>query len=446
MPRSARTIRLETRSARAKLAARRAPYFLKVAKGLRLGYYRSRSGSGTWIGRRYLGDGEYETASLGIADDTTTADNVAVFDFWQAQDALRRWGERGRFADHGIVRTGPYTLRAAVDDYLAEIAVEKRASALKAARYIFEASVLPKLGHLVVEQLTSDRINRWRNDLAASGKRVRTKKYVDKPVRRPPPVSDEERRKRRATSNRVLTMLKAALNQAYRAGRVTSAEAWRKVKPFKQTDVAVVHYLSDDEARRLINACDADFRLLVQAALLTGCRYSELVNLTCADFNRDSDTLTLRQTKAGHARHVVLTEEGRHLFIQCTARRPADERVFVRADAKPWGASHQQRPLAEAAKRAKISPAPTFHVLRHTHASLLAMRGVPMGVIAAQLGHRDTRMTEKHYAHLAPSYVAETIRAHFPKLGIAEVRNVVPLRVAGQPGGHQKSPLLRHRG
>ncbi len=43
-----------------------------------------------------------------------------------------------------------------------------------------------------------------------------------------------------------------------------------------------------------------------------------------------------------------------------------------------------------------------------------------MGVIAEQLGHADTRMTEKHYAHLAPSYVAETIRAHFPTLGIAE--------------------------
>jgi integrase len=45
------------------------------------------------------------------------------------------------------------------------------------------------------------------------------------------------------------------------------------------------------------------------------------------------------------------------------------------------------------------------------------MRGVPMGVIAAQLGHADTRMTEKHYAHLAPSYVADTIRAHFPWTG-----------------------------
>jgi integrase len=56
------------------------------------------------------------------------------------------------------------------------------------------------------------------------------------------------------------------------------------------------------------------------------------------------------------------------------------------------------------------------------------MRGVPMGVIAAQLGHRDTRMTEKHYAHLAPSYIADTIRAHFPTLGITGDSNVTPIR------------------
>jgi hypothetical protein len=43
-----------------------------------------------------------------------------------------------------------------------------------------------------------------------------------------------------------------------------------------------------------------------------------------------------------------------------------------------------------------------------------------MGVIA--------EMTEKRYAHLAPSYVADTIRAHFPVLGIGGDDAVVPLR------------------
>ena len=62
-----------------KLARRRAPYFVKITKGLRLGYYRG-TGAGTWIVRHYRGAGSYETDALGLADDQTAADNVKVFD------------------------------------------------------------------------------------------------------------------------------------------------------------------------------------------------------------------------------------------------------------------------------------------------------------------------------------------------------------------------------
>ena len=46
-------------------------------------------------------------------------------------------------------------------------------------------------------------------------------------------------------------------------------------------------------------------------------------------------------------------------------------------------------------------------------------------MIAAQLGHSDTRMVEKHYGHLAPNYVADTVRAAFGTLGLVEKTNVV---------------------
>jgi hypothetical protein len=55
------------------------------------------------------------------------------------------------------------------------------------------------------------------------------------------------------------------------------------------------------------------------------------------------------------------------------------------------------------------------------------MKGVPLAVIAAQLGHSDTRMVEKHYGHLAPSYVAETVRHAFGSLGLVEPSNVARL-------------------
>jgi hypothetical protein len=42
------------------------------------------------------------------------------------------------------------------------------------------------------------------------------------------------------------------------------------------------------------------------------------------------------------------------------------------------------------------------------------MNKVPLMVVAQNLGHADTRMVEKHYGHLAPSFVADAIRAGAP--------------------------------
>jgi integrase len=124
----------------------------------------------------------------------------------------------------------------------------------------------------------------------------------------------------------------------------------------------------------------------------------------------------------------VLTDEGKTFFENSVLNKQGSDFVFVREGGQPWGNSHQKRPIIEACKNAKIKPAISFHVLRHTHGSLLAMKGVPMPVIAKQLGHADTRMTEKHYAHLSPSYVADTIRQNFPTLGTVQENNVTALK------------------
>jgi hypothetical protein len=48
------------------------------------------------------------------------------------------------------------------------------------------------------------------------------------------------------------------------------------------------------------------------------------------------------------------------------------------------------------------------------------MAGAPPMVVARNLGHTTTRMVERHYGHLAPSYVADTIRATAPRFGEVE--------------------------
>jgi integrase len=234
-------------------------------------------------------------------------------------------------------------------------------------------------------------------------------------------VSPELSRSRRATANRILTILKAALNEAYREGLTPLNDAWQKVKAFRKVDSARMRYLTDDEACRLVNASCGEFRALVVGALLTGCRYGELAALVAEDFNADSGTIRIRTSKSGKPRYVALSNEGTEFFTRQCLGKSSNALLFTKTGVQKWSASDQQRPLAAACIAAEIAPI-TFHGLRHTYASRLAMKGVPLPVIAAQLGHADIRMVEKHYGHLA-----DTVRAAFGTLGVIDNDNVVPL-------------------
>jgi integrase len=97
-------------------------------------------------------------------------------------------------------------------------------------------------------------------------------------------------------------------------------------------------------------------------------------------------------------------------------------------DGGAWGKSNQATPMQEACARAKLKPIITLHGLRHTWASLAVMNGVPLIVVAKNLGHKDTKMVEKHYGHLASSFIVDAIRAGAPKFGIKPDKNVVALR------------------
>ena len=91
--------------------------------------------------------------------------------------------------------------------------------------------------------------------------------------------------------------------------------------------------------------------------------------------------------------------------------------------------------MRAACSQAGIDPPIGIHQLRHTYASLAIMGdekngrpGVPLIVIAENLGHADTRMVEKHYGHLTSGYMDEAIRAGAPRFGAIEPTNIAALR------------------
>ena len=396
-----------------------------MAAGCAVGYRKGKKG-GTWVARWRAPKGKQQYNALGPSDDALDAEDLTVFSFKEAPEKARAWfAEQERAAGSDRVQSGPYTVADAMTDYLAWMESEGKSSA-RDSRIRADAMILPDLGDVEVSKLTASQIRQWRDRKAQSPARTRTSNG-DKQRFRNVPDNPESVRQRKSSTNRTLTVLKASLNHAFKEGRVDSDLEWRRVSPYKRVEAVRARYLGDDEARRLVNACAEPFRSLVIAGLLTGARYGELTSLLVADFDRDANAVHIRMSKSGKARYVALTDEGRSFFERVTAGKASNELIFTRPSGHRWGRSEQRKPLLRACAAAKIKPAIGFHILRHTYATRLVMRGVALPVIAAQLGHVDSKMVERHYGHLAPSYVADTIRAAFGTMGLVEPDNVTTI-------------------
>jgi integrase len=430
MARKVRDTNLETRTARLRLAARRKPYWRVLESGLHLGYRRLKQGSGSWVARRFVGNGRYLETRVSAADDFQEADGDTVHSFDEAQAAARKWNRFESRKARGLSGTdGPYTVEDACRDYLAD----RESAGMKSlytARLAINAHVIPRLGAVSLGDLTRKHVRDWHLALTKAPRRVRTKREAKDQAFKKIDVNDPDAvRARMATANRLLNILKAVLNLAYHHQHVGDNEAWRTTKRHKGADSVRIHYLSVDDAKRLLNACQPDLRAIVQGALLTGCRYSELARMRVQDFNQDAGTIHVRESKSGHARHVALNDEGTALFTSLSVSKTGRETIFLRSDGGIWKPAQQTRPLADACNRASIKPAIGFHVLRHSYASALVMAGVPLAVVGEQLGHsKGSPITARHYAHLSANYVADTVRAALPSFGIAERRKVLALR------------------
>jgi integrase len=404
------------------LPARNAPYWCPIANGRALGYRKGANG-GSWLARYRANDGARHQTALGSADDALDAVDNDVLTFAAAQAAARDWFARidGNLGKR-LVR---YTVGHALDDYVAAFAGKSREKTV----WAIDRYIRPALGENEVVSLTANVLGSFLRDLADQPAVYRANKKGERKLR-PVIGTGTGTRARRASANRVFAILKAALSLAFQNCRVPSDDAWRKVKPFPKVDAPRVQYLSPAEAVRLVNAAAVHFRPLVQAALLTGARWSELCRMRVRDADLVAGVVLIPETKAGRPRYVHLSDEGVGLFGALCGGKALDELIFTNQHGRAFGASHQIRPMREACENGKV-PSTGFHILRHTYGSRLAMAGVPIAVIAEALGHSDERITRKHYAHLSPSYVRDAIRAGLGTMGVFEMSIVSPIRKAG---------------
>jgi integrase len=392
--------KLQNPTARKRLKAGRQPHWNTIVAGRdHLGYQRKEGdATGRWLLRRRRGS-RYSIEPIGTADDDRSIkpDGVSVLDFAQARAKAVELSVDERPA-------GRLTVQRAMADYLDFL--KSQGKPTDTAESAITVHILPKLAHHEVASLTSPQLRAWTSWVADQpSSKINGNVSADEAVRR-----------RRASANRVLTVLKAALNHAYDEGRVPSNSAWgRRVKKYRGVASTRARCLTIPEAKKFLDACEKNFGLLVRAALETGMRYGELGRLTVSDFNPDAGTLHVRKSKTAKPRHVVLTAEGTRFFAEVCNARDGSALMFTRASGQPWVRSHQGVYIETANKRTAIDPPITFHMLRHTWASHAVMGGVPLMVVARNLGHADTRMVERVYGHLAADYISDAIRAGAPR-------------------------------
>jgi integrase len=422
MARTIKSQQLQTRSARIKLPTRHEPYWVSINRGAHFGYRKGTQG-GSWFARHRKG-GRYVWSQVGKADDIRDADGEEILTFEQAQETARAWFTNRAIAGTGSEEQTPYTVADAMDGYFDWADTEAKTA--REMRRRSEIHILPDLGDIEVAALTRSDITKWHRKLARSAALVRSA-ATSKPRYRKPAATPDEKRARKVSSNKQLTLLRAALNHAFRAGLADNDKTWRSVVPFKNVEFAKTVYFTEEECMRLVNACPPDFKILVQGALHTGCRYGELAALVVSDFDPHARGITVHESKSGKPRFVALADDGQSFFVRITAGKNARDRLITKDNGNPWGKSDQRRRMIAALAAASIDKPGTFHVLRHTYASHIAMNNVPLFVIAKQLGHADTRMVEKHYGHLAPNYISDTIRRAAPRLAGEHRDNVTPL-------------------
>src|SRR6516165_6948979 len=111
MARAVRNARLNSRSARAKLPARHAPYWIVISTGCALGYRRGVNG-GAWIAKFRDDNGNRHHEVIAEADDARDPDGHLILSFAQAQEKARDWFKlKTREAAGDVMpHDGPYTV------------------------------------------------------------------------------------------------------------------------------------------------------------------------------------------------------------------------------------------------------------------------------------------------------------------------------------------------
>jgi integrase len=216
-----------------------------------------------------------------------------------------------------------------------------------------------------------------------------------------------------ATGNRSLYVLQAMFRKAVEWEWLprSPAAGLRLVKERPRE-----RYLNPEEANRLLEHADDWLRPILRTFLYTGARRGDLLGhplgrgpLMWKDVDLAGATITFRQTKEGKERRLPIPAD----LVETLKRLPMRLKggaVFRDRDGEQVKPERVLNRFKAAAKAAKIENHESLrlHDLRHTAASWMVQRGVPLFEVAKVLGHHTIQMTER-YSHFASGHLTNAV-------------------------------------
>jgi len=197
-------------------------------------------------------------------------------------------------------------------------------------------------------------------------------------------------RKRRslATANRYVAWLKHLLNAALEREVIVTNPA-KAIKPFPEPPGPTLQ-LSPAQEQKLYTVLRQDAPL-ARFAVLTGLRQAEQFGLTWEQIVWEQHALVLPTTKAGEAQYLPLSAEAETILKGI----PRTSNKVFPLDPKSW----YKKVFVPACHKAGLPDKVTWHTLKHTFNSRLAMTGANEATLMVLGRWKSPKMIQR-YVHL----------------------------------------------
>jgi integrase len=242
------------------------------------------------------------------------------------------------------------------------------------------------------------------------------------------------------TAHYAMAVIRMVINVAIKTGYFVGTNPVADVRRMK-FDNRRTRFLSHEEADALLGELtkrSPTVHNMAVLALHAGFRLGELYNLRWSDIDVTHSLITVRDTKSGRTRSIPMSGRVRQLFISADGG-DASRLVFPDKEGRQrkGNISNSFDRAVDALgfnegitdRRQRV----TFHTLRHTCASWLAMAGVELYTIKEILGHQTIQMTER-YSHLCPSRLKAAV-ATMESAIQQRTAQIVSLRAEGGGNG-----------